>query len=85
MTVTESLKAFGDAMKAYQTKDQQDVDAITALIAALNAKIKELQDSAGTLTPEDQALLDSIQADGLTLEGKLDALAATTPPSIPKV
>ena len=63
------------------------VDTIVTLVGnvggdvdRLKALIKQLQDSAGTVTPEDQALLDKSEAAVNALSGKMtgvkDALAA---------
>ncbi len=63
------------------------VDSIVASVAGvsgdvdrLKALIKQLQDSAGTVTPEDQALLDKSEAAVNALAGRVsgvkDALAA---------
>lgn len=55
---------------------QGDVDNLVAQIAALNA-------SSGTITAEDQALLDGIVARASSVSDKLDSLDALTPPTVP--
>ncbi len=58
------------------------VDGLVTDIQTLNDEIKKLQDSAGTVTPEDQALLDEIQtrAQGVADKAKaLDDLTAAPP------
>ncbi len=58
------------------------VDGLTTDVQTLNDTIKKLQDSAGTVTPEDQALLDEIQtrAQGVADKAKaLDDLTAAPP------
>lgn len=65
--------------------DRLDV-AVTGLqgdIKSLNEAIQKLQDSQGQVTPEDQALLDQIEARGDQLASKLEALDALTPPAAP--
>lgn len=59
------------------------VTGLTADVEALNAKILELQNNPGPITPEDQAILDSLQARGETIAQKLEALDALTPPPAP--
>lgn len=70
------MTAFFDRQDAAVADLQGDVDNLTAQIAALQA-------SAGTVTPEDQAALDAIQARAQTVSDKLDALDALTPPKAP--
>ncbi len=65
--------------------DRQDT-AITDLqgdVNSLSDQIEALQNSAGQITPEDQALLDGITARAQTVADKLDALDALTPPAPP--
>lgn len=59
------------------------VDGIKADVDGLKAKIQELQDSAGTLSPEDQASLDAIQAQAESVASKLTDLdnATEAPPA----
>jgi peptidoglycan hydrolase CwlO-like protein len=70
------VSAFFDRQDVAISDLQGDVDNLTAQIAALQA-------SAGFITPEDQALLDGIQARAQVLSDKLDALDALTPPATP--
>lgn len=77
------LTDFLDAQTAFNTELTSDLTAIAASIADLNAKITDLQNSAGTLSPEDQARIDAIQAAGTALVGQADALAGKTPPAPP--
>jgi len=82
------MSAISDFAKV-QTAFQDRVDAaITDLqgdVQSLNDQIAALQASAGTVTPEDQALLDGIQTRSAAIANKLDALDALTPPVAPKV
>lgn len=66
------------------------VGGLTGDVEELNRQIKELQDSSGGVTPEDQARIDAIQATGEELAAKLEgasnaltALDAATPPRVP--
>lgn len=71
------MSAISDfAAKQAAFNDRMDV-AITGLsndVAELNAEILKLQNTPGTITPEDQALLDSLQARGEAITAKLEAL-----------
>ncbi len=68
------------------------VTGITQDVKTLNDKITELQNSAGSVTPEDQALIDQLETQADTLATKLEAastalsaLDAQTPPPAPAV
>jgi hypothetical protein len=67
------LNAFFDRQDAAVTDLQGDVQT-------LNDTITELQNSSGAITPEDQALLDTITSRGEAIATKLEALDALTPP-----
>ena len=54
------------------------LDGIVADVGALKAKIDELQNSAGTVTPADQVLLDDIQARAAALVTRVEAIDAET-------
>lgn len=66
------------------------VDGVVADVAALKAKVEQLQNSAGQVTAEDQALLNSIENITGRLATKVKALddaTVTTPtpdePTVP--
>jgi hypothetical protein len=69
--VSQSL--FQDRIDVAITDLQGDVQSLDNTIAALQA-------TSGSITAEDQALLDNIQARTSTIADKLDALDALTPP-----
>lgn len=73
-----AIQTFAANVKTSFDKIGQSVDGIVADIDNLKKKIDELQNSPGTLTPEDQASLDAIQAQANTLSEKLAALDAAT-------
>ena len=78
-----SISDFATAQNAFNADVSADLDAIQTAIAALNTQIATLQNSPGTITPADQATLDSLQAAGIALEAKADTLAGKTPPAVP--
>jgi predicted nucleic acid-binding Zn-ribbon protein len=85
-TERKIMSAISDfAVKQDAFNDRQDA-AITGLqgdVQALKDEITKLQNSPGTITPEDQATLDRIQARSETIATKLEALDALTPPTPP--
>ena len=78
-----AISDYAAKQAAYNTAVSSDLDAIQAQITTLNTLITTLQDSAGTVTPEDQATIDSLQAAGTALATKADTLAGKTPPVVP--
>ena len=78
-----AISEFASKQNAFNDRIDSAVTGLQGDIEALNALIKALQDSAGTVTPEDQALLDQIQSRSETITGKLEALDALTPPTPP--
>lgn len=71
--------------KTYNDRMSTAVDGVATDVDTLNKKIAELQSTQGQITPEDQALLDEIQAQGEALATKLEALDQVTPPPAPPV
>ena len=55
------------------------VEGIQGDLKNLQDQIAALQNSAGQITPADQALLDGIEAKAAAIHDKLDALDAMTP------
>lgn len=82
------MSAIGDfAASVQQSFDaiSTDLDTITAGITSLDALITQLQNSPGSITPQDQALLDQIQTNVKALKEKADAVnvAPPVPPVTP--
>lgn len=83
---TNLMSAISDfAAKVTAFFDRQDkaVSDLQGDVDNLQKQIAALQTSQGSITPEDQALLDGIQARAQTVADKLDALDALTPPVVP--
>lgn len=80
-----AISEYAAAQAAFNARIETSVAGITADVTSLNDKITELQNSPGRITPEDQALLDGLQAQGAALAAKLEALDAivTVPPPAP--
>jgi len=81
--IMSKIGDFAEAQNAFNDRVDTAITGLQGDIKALNDKITELQNSAGQITPEDQALLDSLQARGQTIADKLEALDALTPPVPP--
>lgn len=77
------IAEFAAAQTQYNTDISTSIDNVVADVGRLNAKIEELQNTPPVLDPEDQKLLDDIQAEGLALSKRLQALDELTPPEVP--
>ncbi len=78
-----AVSDFAAKVTAFNDRQDAAVAGITADVTNLNEQIAKLQSTQGTITPEDQALLDGIQARGEAIATKLEALDAITPPVAP--
>lgn len=79
------ISDFATAQNAFNDQIDAAVTGLQGDIQALNDKITELQNSPGGITPEDQALLDTLQTRAEGIAAKLAALDALNPPSVPTV
>jgi hypothetical protein len=81
------ISDFAAAQGAFNTQLETALTGIGGDITTLNAKITELQNTPGQITPEDQTLLDAIQAQGQSLADRFTAVDALTAeaPVIPPV
>ena len=97
--IMSAISDFVAKQTAFNSRQSAAVDAAVASVTALsgdvqtlNDKITELQNSVGTVTPEDQALIDALVTQGEALSAKTEAVAtslaaldALTPPNVPPV
>lgn len=83
MATNQVLQSFADQAKVFITKINTGIDGISGDIDTLKAKILELQNTSGALTPEDTALLDDIQSMTEALAGRVTALDELNPPVVP--
>jgi hypothetical protein len=81
------LVAYADAQAAYNEAINKSIDAISADVARLKAKIAELDARPPGWTPEDQTIVDSLTAQATALADKVKALddATEEPPVVPPV
>lgn len=70
---------------AFRAREDAAIEGITADVTGQAALILKLQNSPGTLSPEDQASLDQLQASNEATTTKLEALDAMTAPVPPVV
>jgi chromosome segregation ATPase len=80
-----AISDFAAKQSAFNARIDSAVDGLTQDIAEMNAKIQELQNTPGAITPEDQGLLDELQQRGEGMAQKLEALDALHPPAPPVV
>lgn len=78
-----AITDFAAKQTAFNTDLSNQLDAMQTDITALNAKIATLQNSPGTISPADQATLDSLVTAGTSLQAKADALANMESPTPP--
>ncbi len=79
-----AISDFADVVnKSFDTLGTA-VDGLVTDVAGLKADIQKLQDSAGKVTPEDQALLDSIETRAQGIADKAKAIDdLTEAPPVP--
>ncbi len=80
-TLSEAFNTYATDQAAFNASQKADLDAISTKIDGLNTLITQLQTSAGTVTPEDQATIDKLEAAGKDLVASADALAGKAPPA----
>jgi prefoldin subunit 5 len=81
--IMSTISEFASKMASFQTRIDTAISDLQGDVDSLTKQIAALQNSAGTVTPEDQKLLDGIQATASGVADKLDALDALTPPVVP--
>lgn len=81
--IMSKIGDFAGKQKAFNDRQDTAIQGLVEDVAALNAKILELQNTPGEITPEDQTLLDELQTRAESLTAKLEALDAQTPPKPP--
>lgn len=83
--IMEAIQSFATRVNAKLDEVNAGVDDIALDIAWLKSEIEKLQNSPGTLTPEDQATLDGIEARlGGTATKATELAAATEVPVTPQ-
>lgn len=83
--IMSAISDFKVKQDAHNSKVSADLDDLSTKIQTMNDLIAQLQATQGKITPEDQALLDQIDAAGQALSDKADAMSNVTPPVVPPV
>lgn len=78
--IMSAISTFAEQQAARLGRIEAAITGVAGDIATLNDLITQLQNSAGSITPEDQALLDALQTRGEEIATRLEALDAQTPP-----
>lgn len=81
--IMSRISEYAEKQNAHNDKIDVAINDLQGDIKALNAKIVEMQNTPGQITPEDQKLLDDLEVRGAAIADKLDALDAQTPPVPP--
>lgn len=81
--IMSKISEFAERQNAFNARLDTAVEGLTQDVQGLKQVIEDLQNSPGAITPEDQALLDDIEARTSTIVSKLEALDALTPPPAP--
>lgn len=82
-TVMDAITQFKNAVDQSFDRLGSAVDGLAADVNFLKSEIERLQTTPGTLTPEDQAILDGIQARMASVADRVSALDALTEPPAP--
>lgn len=97
LRIMSKISDYAAAQAAFNTRQGAAIDSLVTSqaglvddVKTLNDKITELQNSAGQITPEDQALLDDLQTKAADLTTRQEGVAAAlkalddqTPPATP--
>jgi prefoldin subunit 5 len=76
-----AISEFGGRVVAQFTAIDAAIAGIRADVTFLKTKIEELQNSAGQITPADQAILDELEQRAAALSVKVAALDNETTPT----
>jgi peptidoglycan hydrolase CwlO-like protein len=82
--IMSAISDFAKVQTAFQDRVDAAITDLQGDVKSLNDQIAALQATEGTITAEDQALLDGIQSRSANVANKLEALDALTPPVAPK-
>jgi|GEM_PF-4519216 hypothetical protein len=72
--MAEAIQAFAGRVNTFLDEIGTSVDGIQGDVTELKRLIKELQDSAGTVSPEDQATINALESRIGSLASKTKAL-----------
>lgn len=78
-----AISEFSDRVSAHLDRLDQAHEGLSSDLADLKATIEKLQGTAGQVTPEDQALLNQLEAKIQAASDKLAAMDDLHPPTPP--
>lgn len=81
--IMSAISDYATKQTAHNTAIAEDLTAIKGKLDEQTALITTLQNSAGVLTPEDQATLDQLEANNVALQSQADSTAGKSPPTTP--
>ncbi len=82
--IMSAISEFATKQNAFNDRMDKSIEGLTQDVQTLKDLIVQLQNTPGQITPEDQALLDNIEARSDVIATKLEALDALTPPPLPQ-
>ncbi len=82
--IMSAISDFAAKMNDHNNQVDAAIEGLTGDVGSLKDQITALQNSAGQITPEDQASLDAIEKRAQGISDKLEALDALTPPTPPQ-
>ncbi len=83
LKLMSAIQDFAAKQNAHNDAIDTAITGLTGDVKNLNDQIAALQASSGGITPEDQILLDQIEARSAAIADKLSALDSLTPPVVP--
>lgn len=78
-----AISEFSAKQNAHNDRVDAAINGVATDVKFLQDTIEKLQGTPGAITPEDQALLDQLEARADATAAKLEALDALTPPAPP--
>lgn len=83
MNYKEAFHQVTARQKEFNDRNEESIRGLAGDIAEMQRLITQLQESAGDVTPEDQATIDALQNASDSIAGRFKALDDLTPPAAP--
>lgn len=80
--LSSQIGSLMSALSDYAAKVTAIFNDVSTQVDAIMAKLTAIQNSPGTISPDDQAALDAALALGTNLQTKVDTDALPTPPAV---
>jgi uncharacterized protein YoxC len=85
MAQNPAIVKYVNDVNAYLDRADSAMDGIKGDVTAIKAELEKIQNSPGTLSPEDQASLDAALQRMGTLTQRIETLDQETAPAVPQV